>query len=83
MKTLGEKMEMPLVAALCFSIAWFSIIFSMAMIAIAIASHPAPDALSFIVTAVAILSSSVIWFVLARALTLLAQIAHNTRREEK
>ncbi len=85
MKTLSEKMEMPLIALMCFSLAWFSIILGAAMIAFAIAnaSKPAPDALSFVLTAVAILSSSIIWFVLSRALILLAQIAHNTRREEK
>jgi hypothetical protein len=76
---------MPPVAVCCYALGVLSIIFSALMIAFAIsnAAHPAPDTLSFVLTAAAIGFGSIVWFVVGRAITLLAQIAHNTRRGEE
>jgi len=72
---------MPPVAVCCYALGALSIIFSALMIAFAIsnAAHPAPDMLSFVLTAAAIGFGSIIWFIAARVIALLSQIAHNTR----
>jgi len=73
---------MPAVAVFCTILAWFSIILGVFMIAFIIknASKVALDPTSFVLEAIAICLSSIIWFIAAHLITLLAQIAHNTRR---
>ena len=82
---MKTNIEMPAVAVFCTILAWLSIVFSVLMIIFVIAngSKAAPDTVSFVLQAIAIGVSSIIWFIAARMITLLAQIAHNTGREEK
>ena len=79
------KTQTPTVAVFCVVLGWLALIFGALMIAfvIANASKPAPDTMSFVLEAIGICFSSIIWFIAARVITLLAQIAHNTRRGEE
>jgi hypothetical protein len=49
------------------------------MLAFATTTPTAPGEASFVFTAFALIFSSLLWFVTARVIILLAQIAHNTR----
>ena len=79
------KTQTPTVAVFCVVLGWLALVFGALMIAFAIghASNPAPDTASFVLEAIGICFSSIIWFIAARVITLLAQIAHNTRRGEE
>jgi hypothetical protein len=85
MKIKESRSPTEWVAVFCSILACLSIVFGALMIAfvIANASKPAPDTVSFVLEAIGICFSSIIWFIAARLITLLAQIAHNTRRGEE
>lgn len=83
MKTFTERSGAPPVALVCFALGVISILLGMLMIGFAITHWPpTPGDTSFVLTAATLPFSSIIWLAIARALTLLTQIAHNTRREE-
>ncbi len=81
MKTTDEnkKVAPPSVAQFCQVIAWLSILVGGIMLAFATTTPTAPGEASFVFTAFALIFSSLLWFVTARVIILLAQIAHNTR----
>jgi quinol-cytochrome oxidoreductase complex cytochrome b subunit len=76
---MKTNVEEPPIAGICSVIAWLQIVLALLMGVFAVTTPPGPGMLSFILTIVALLLSSVIWFVLARVIWLLAEIAHNTR----
>lgn len=71
----------PLVGGICQILAALSAVAGGAMIVFAIFTPAAPGELSFVLTAVGLILSSVLWFAIARVIILLAKIAHNTREQ--
>jgi hypothetical protein len=77
-----QTFKEPALSVVCVMIGVLTLLAGGSMLAFAIASasRPAPDAGSFIAVAFAVLFSSLIWFAIGKAINLLAQIAHNTRK---
>ncbi len=75
--TTETKAPMPPAGVLCVVAGILVIIGGVLMVAQVVSSSGSDAAMAL---ALATLLSSIIWFAMARALALLAQIAHNTRR---
>mgnify|MGYP001792011232 CR=1 FL=1 len=72
-------MKTPGIAIACWAIGVLALLVGGFLAALAILSPRDPDTMSVVITGFSLLFSSVIWFVFATALTLLARIEYNTR----
>jgi hypothetical protein len=84
MKTLSEKIEMPVVAIFCTGLAWLGLGGGMLLFYAGISDSVNPHVgggSGEMASGGALFFSSIVWFIAARVITLLAQIACNTRRE--
>ena len=77
-----REIEMPTVAVFCSIMAWLSIAGGglMMVAAIAESGFNKPDQTGLFIAGVGAVVCSIILLALARGITLLAQIAHNTRK---
>lgn len=71
-------------STVCYIVAGISLLIGSAMLIFGVAQtaqgHFAADEISFMTTSVALIVSSIFWFVVAKVLDLLAQIERNTRK---
>jgi hypothetical protein len=79
--TTKASIETPSVASFCNIIGCLAIIAGGLLLFVALVNTGAPDFGSGLPVELSLVFSSVLWFVAARGITLLAQIAHNTRRD--
>ena len=83
--SIQTRMKKPLVAQFCTALAWIAIIPGLMLLVSGIgdsmSNHPAATGETG--AGGALLVSATFWFVAARAITLLAEIAHNTRPQKE
>jgi hypothetical protein len=80
MESEEQKYTQPFIAVLCQIVAWICLVVGNIMLLFAMVSRWAPGAESFILSAIALTLSSLVWFAIARVILFLACIAYNTSR---